>query len=111
MRIGSAQRGNSETFLVHIFGRGLDDERYVVERFRSMADGEIRPVSIAAPAARGRKRRARRTRHTVTSLSNVKQMRPARDEIIVCTAVNLKDSGVQYWGVLACNLFASGRRR
>ncbi len=44
MQIGSAQRGNSETFLVHIFGRGLDDERYVVERFRSMADGEIRPV-------------------------------------------------------------------
>ena len=26
MQIGSAQRGNSETFLVHIFGRGLDDE-------------------------------------------------------------------------------------
>ena len=111
MQIGSAQRGNSETFLVHIFGRGLDDERYVVERFRSMADGEIRPVPLVAPAARGRKRKARRTRHTVTSLSNVKQMRPARDEIIVCTAVNLEDSGVQYWGTWACGLFASGRRR
>ena len=53
MQIGSAQRGNSETFLVHIFGRGLDDERYVVERFRSTAEGEIRPVPIPAPAVRG----------------------------------------------------------
>ena len=111
MQIGSAQRGNTETFLVHIFGRGLDDERYVVERFRSMADGEIRLVPVAAPPKRGRKRGTRRTRHTVTSLSNVKQMRPARDEIIVCTAVNLEDSGVQFWGVHACGLFASGRHR
>ena len=111
MQIGSAQRGNSETFLVHIFGRGLDDERYVVERFRSTADGEIRPVPIAAPAVRGRKRRARRTRPTVTSLSNVKQMRPSRDEIIVCTAVNLEGSGVQYRGTWACGLFAGGRHR
>ena len=111
MQIGSAQRGNSETFLVHIFGRGLDDERYVVERFRSTAEGGIHPVPVAAPAVRGRKRKARRTRHTVTSLSNVKQMRPARDEIIVCTAVNLEDSGVQYWGTWACGLFASGRHR
>ncbi|MDE0381689.1 MAG: hypothetical protein OXI20_20845 [Rhodospirillales bacterium] len=99
MQIGGTKRGNTETFLVHIFGRGLDDERYVVERFRSSADGAISPVPIAAPPARGKKRR--RPRHTVTSLSNVKKMRPARDEVIVCTAVNLEDSGVQYWGVYA----------
>ena len=100
MQIGGAlQRGNTETFLVHIFGRGLEDDRYVVERFRSTADGAISPVPIAAPVARGKKRR--RTRHTVTSLSNVKKMRPARDEVIVCTAVNLEDSGVQFWGVYA----------
>ena len=96
MQIGSTRQGNTETFLVHIFGRGLDDEKYVVERFRSSAGGEISPVPIAVPPARGKKRR--RPRHTVTSLSNVKQMRPARDEVIVCTAVNLEDSGVQYWG-------------
>ena len=24
--------------------QGLDDDRYVVERFRSMADGDIRPL-------------------------------------------------------------------
>ena len=108
MQIGSVQRGNTETFLVHIFGRGLEDDRYVVERFRSAADGAITPVPTPAPAVRGRRRRPR---HTVTSLSNVKQMRPARDEIIVCTAVNLEDSGVQFWGCWATGLFAQGRHR
>ena len=68
MQIGSTQRGNTETYLVHIFGRGLEDDRYVVERFRSAADGEITPAPTAAPPTRGRKRRPR---HTVTSLSNV----------------------------------------
>ena len=102
MRIDSAlRRGNTETFLVHIFGRGLEGDKYVVERFRSSADGAIRPVPIAVPAARGKRRRPRHTVNTVTSLSNVKKMRPARDEIIVCTAVNLEDSGVQYWGTHA----------
>ena len=108
MQIGSVQRGNTETYLVHIFGRGLEDDRYVVERFRSAADGEIRPVPIAAPTPRGRKRRPR---HTVTSLSNVTKMRPARDEIIVCTAVNLEDSGVQFWGEYSCGFLAQGRHR
>ena len=100
MQIGGAKRGNNETFLVHIFGRGLDDERYVVERFRSTADGAISPVPIPEPAARGKKRR--RPRHTVASLSNVRNMRPAHDEVIVCTAVNLEDSGVQFWGDGCC---------
>ena len=66
-------------------------------------------MPIAAPVARGKKRR--RTRHTVTSLTNVKKMRPARDEVIVCTAVNLEDSGIQLWGEWSCGLFAQGRHR
>ena len=109
MQIGGVQRGNTETFLVHIFGRGLEDNRYVVERFRSAADGAITPVPTPAPATRGKKRR--RPRHTVTSLSNVTKMRPARDEIIVCTAVNLEDSGVQLWGEFSCGFLAQGRHR
>ena len=108
MQTASAIDHTANTYLVHIFGRGLEDDRYVVERFRSAADGAITPVPTAAPAARGRKRRAR---HTVTSVSNVKSMRPARDEIIVCTAVNLEDSGVQFWGAWATGLFANGRHR
>ena len=92
MQIGSAQRGNRETCLVHIFGRGLDDERYVVECFRSMANGEIRPVPIAAPAVR---RGKSRTRHTVTSLSNVKQMTTTAG----CTSARCADA----WRALSVN--------
>ena len=43
MQTVKAFRGNARTFLTHMFGRGLDDDRYVIERFRSKADGEIHP--------------------------------------------------------------------
>ena len=37
------------TFLTHIFSPGLaDDDRYVVERFKAMADGDIRRCPDAA---------------------------------------------------------------
>ena len=36
--------GNTvDIFLVHFFGGGLAEERYVVERFKAHADGEFRP--------------------------------------------------------------------
>ena len=42
--------GNTaNTFLVHFFGGGLDDDRYVVERFKARADGDIVPVLAEAP--------------------------------------------------------------
>ena len=44
MRIRRPSHRNAHTFLVHVFGRGLDGERYVVERFRSRPDGQIHPV-------------------------------------------------------------------
>ena len=44
---------NASTFLTHLFGQGLDDDRYRVERFRSMADGDIRPLR-AKEAKKGR---------------------------------------------------------
>ena len=40
--IAGAMGGSSRTYLTHLFGRGLDDEKYRVERFRSMAEGMIR---------------------------------------------------------------------
>ena len=91
----------ASTFLTHLFGRGLEDERYAVERFRSADDGEIRPL----PAG------GRGTRHATASRRAVRKMRPARDEIIVCTGIRLKTSGIQYWGGQATGLFAQGRRR
>ena len=39
-----AMPGNTaDTFLVHFFGTGLVDDRYVVERYRARADGDIVP--------------------------------------------------------------------
>ena len=37
-RTVNARPGNARTFLVHMFGHGLEDDRYVVERFKSMTE-------------------------------------------------------------------------
>ena len=95
------------TFLTHLFGRGLEDERYAVERFRSMDDGDILPLSAKGPA--GRKRRG--TKRETASRRVVRQMRPARDEIIVCTGLRIRDSGLQLWGDAATGLFGERRQR
>ena len=42
MHAAIAVPGSASTILTHVFGRGLADERYVVERFQAMADGDIR---------------------------------------------------------------------
>ena len=43
MHAAIAMPGNTAaTFLVHFFGSGFEDERYVVERFQALADGDIR---------------------------------------------------------------------
>ena len=58
-------RGNAHTFLTHLFGRGLDDDRYRVERFQSMADGEIHPARAGGPSkkVRGKASRGRLATH------------------------------------------------
>ena len=56
MTAAMAMPGNTaETFLVHFFGTGLVDDRYVVERFRTRADGDIVPAPAEALAAKGRR--------------------------------------------------------
>ena len=52
MHAAIAVPGSASTILTHVFGRGLADERYVVERFRAMADGDIRraPGEAAVPS-------------------------------------------------------------
>ena len=107
MRIGRTFHRDAQTFLVHVFGRGLDDDRYVVERYRSLADGEIRPVQVEQPKTKGR----RKPRRTIASVSTVKRMRPERNEIIVCTGMKLAGSGIQYWGEAATGLFAARNAR
>ena len=107
MKTAKTRPRDTYTFLTHLFGRGFEDERYAVERFRSMDDGEVRPLPAGGRTAKGRSGARRET----ASRRVVRQMRPARDEIIVCTALNLKASGVQYWGDAATGLFGERRQR
>ena len=86
MHAAIAVPGNSRTILTHVFGRGLEDERYVVERYRAMADGDIRQMSGDETPAKSR----RKVKRTVASLETVREMRPAPTEIIVCTGLRIK---------------------
>ena len=99
--------GNASTFLTHLFGQGLDDDRYVVEGFQSMVDGDIRPLRAGGLGTRGRSKAPR----TIVSRQTVRKMRPARDEIIVCTGLSLRNSGVQYWGSIATGLFCDRKQK
>ena len=87
-------RPEANTFLTHLFTRGLADERYAVERFRSTMDGDIRPV----PAGEAKSGSGRKTKRATASRKAVREMRPARDELIVCTGLRVPGSGLQLWG-------------
>ena len=105
MRIGRMFHRDAQTYLVHVFGRGLEGDRYVIEKYRSDSDGQIHPVEPEQPGATGRRRRI------VAGVAAVRKLRPERDEIIVCTALNLKASGIQYWGACAAGFLATHRAR
>ena len=55
MHAAIAVPGNSRSILTHVFGRGLEDDRYVAERFHAMANGGIRRWAGARPSARPRR--------------------------------------------------------
>ena len=97
------------TFLTHFFGSGLADDTYVVERFRTRVDGDIRPCSGETPAS-AKKKGQRRAKRATASLEAVKELRPARTEIIVCTGLKTR-GGVQIWGDIATSLFHDRRQR
>ena len=81
MQTIDALPGTVRTSLIHIFGHGLDGEdRFVVERFKTMLDGDIRAVQPEQPGAKGR----REAKRIVVSRKQVEAMRPAREKIIVC---------------------------
>lgn len=107
MHTGRMFRRDAQTFLGHLFGRGLDDDRFVVERYRSHPNGDIRPVRDEQPKGKGR----RRPRRQIVSRKAVRELRPERDESIVCTGVTLARSGVQIWGGQATRLAAARNAR
>ena len=107
MNAAMAVPGNTAaTFLVHFFGSGLTDEKYVVERYRAHADGDIRPWPGKTPA----KGKGRRARPVTVTLKAVRELRPARTEIIVCTGLRTR-GGQQLWGDLATSLWHDRRQR
>ena len=80
----------ANTFLTHLLSRGLADERYEIRRYKSTG-GEVRPVPAADKGGR-------RSKRVTASRRAVREMRPARDELIVCTGLKVPDSGLQLWG-------------
>ena len=73
-----APRGDARTFLTHFVGGGLDDDRYAVQRFRSVANGDIVPVHADGTRPKGR----RKARPTIASLKAAEKMRPARRTLL-----------------------------
>lgn len=82
------------TFLTHFFGAGIVEDICVVERFRGLVNGDIRRCPDEAPAKGGGRSK---TKHATATLKAIRDMRPARNEIIVCTGLRTR-GGVQYRG-------------
>ena len=107
MQAALAPRGDARTYLIHFVGGGLDDERYVVETYRSLACGDI--VSVEADGTRPKGRRKARAR--ILPLKAVEQLRPARDEIIIATGLRRRRSQIQYWGWRSLSIFVDRRQK
>ena len=107
LALALALRGGAQTFLTHFTGGTLEDERYVVERFRSYADGRIEPAGAGGKPQSGR----RRPRPEVATRKAVEKMRPARDEIIIATGLRLRHCSVQYWGTWAMGILVERRQK
>lgn len=108
MTTAIAVPGNTaDTFLTHFFGGGLSDERYVVERFRAMIDGDIRRCPDEAPA---KGKGGPKAKLATATLKAVRELRPARNEIIVCTGLRSK-GGVQYWGSVSAGILCDRKQR
>ena len=107
MTAAMAMPGNTAaTFLVHFFGTGLADDRYVVERFRARADGDIVPAPAEALAAKG----SRKTKRATATLKAVREMRPACTEIIICTGLKTR-GGWQLWGSIAAGILCDRKQK
>ena len=78
----------------------------MVERFKAMADGDIRPIRTEAAGANGR----RKEKRTVVSRKQAEAMRPDRTEIIICTGLRTR-GGRQAWGAVALGLFCDRKQR
>ena len=107
MQTTPALPGSARTWLTHAFGCGLEgDNRFVVERYKAMLNGDLQAIPPEPPEGKGR----RKAKPPVVSRKEVEAMRPARTEIIVCTGLRTR-GGWQIWGVCATSLFHDRRQR
>ena len=107
MQTTHALPGSARTWLTHAFGCGLEgDNRFTVERYKAMLNGDLRAVRTDPPEAKGR----RKTKHPVVSRKEVEALRPARTEIIICTGLRTR-GGWQIYGDIATSLFHDRRQR
>ena len=104
IQTGTTPAAGARTFVVHLFDRGRADEAYVVERFRAMADDDIR----RAPACGGDQHGPKRA---VASLEEVCTIRPERKKIVVVTGLGIEGTGAQYYGDIATGFFVDRRQR
>ena len=77
MRTGRMFYRDAQTFLVHLFAQGLEDNRYVVEKYHSHPNGENEPIQAEQPGTKSR----RRQRRTIASLAAVSRGRLSRPPI------------------------------
>ncbi len=69
----------NDTFLMHVTGDGLPDDRFAVQFFQSKADGDIVPVHPEGSTGKGK------PRPSIMTLEKVRALRPGRDGIIIAT--------------------------
>ena len=73
-----------------------------------LADGDIRRCTGEEPVTT--KKGRRKVRRATVTLNDIKEMWPARTEIIVCTGLRTQ-GGQQLWGDLATSLFHDRRQK
>ena len=56
MQAALAPRGDARAVLTHLVGSGLDDDRYVIQRYLSQADGDIVPIDLDGAKPKGRRK-------------------------------------------------------
>lgn len=66
MRTSDSVHRSARTFLTHFFGRGLDEARYVVERYKSDFESQIRPCG----PGKGSKARRKEAQKVMTGLAD-----------------------------------------
>ncbi len=103
------RRTPASTFSIHFFGRGLVDDRRcdAVERFVSFTNGDTRRWPADASRAQ---QACGQPIPDVATFDEVRDMRPAYNEIIVCTALGTR-SGIQLWRPAVCGILGDRRRR